>query len=188
MQDLVVAEKKVEDVLAEIEGAFFDVPFGNSDFQMHAFVIAAQQTPGRAYRAIGLELMSKINAVKEFIFSQEKMKIDLEELEYKIALDSTSEFDRRRHRLEITRLQSGQAWQNKLLNDQMHLLDLLYAEFKKFPRYDRAKFEGEEAGHFDARLKRQIERSGAVESLDNMHIDMKAMGALIEETKRLTQG
>lgn len=187
MHDLVVVEKKVEGILSEIEGeAFFGIPFGNSDFQTRAFVIAAQQTPGRAYRAIGLQMKSAIDAVRHALYEREKQTIDRDELEYKLGLDSTSEFDKRRHRLEIARMDSGHAWQDKLLNDKLHELEILYAEFKRFPVYTREKFEAEEAGHYDKRLRRQIERGGPVESLDNMHADLPALETMLADAKLLT--
>ena len=66
MTDLPVTLDTVGNVLTEIEDAFFDIPFENSDFQTRAFVVASQQTPARAYRAIGLQMFSKIQAVKEY--------------------------------------------------------------------------------------------------------------------------
>lgn len=159
----------VDGVLDELERAFFEIPFENSDFQNEAFVIAAQQTPARAYRAIGLRMHSKIRAVQEYQIQQEKNKIDIEEKEAKIASDETSEFDKRRLRLDIVQIQSGEAWGQKLLNDALHELDCLYAWFKKLPRYSRAQFEAEEFAHFELKLNTQLKAPGAHESLLNMH-------------------
>lgn len=186
MHDLVAAEQKVGGILAEIESAYFDIPFENSEFQTRAFVIASQITPARAYRAIGLQMMSKIQAVKNALFEKQKRAIDVEELEYKINLDATSDFDKRRHRLEIARIRESEAWSQKLLNDALHDLDVLYAEFKKFPAITRAQFEKEEAIHFEHRLNRQLQQNGAQESLTNMKHDIPALGAMLDEIKKLT--
>lgn len=170
LQPLQVAD--VGDVLQKLEASFFDIPFENSAFQNRAFVMAAQQTPGRAYRAIGLKMFSKIRAVKEYMFSQEKLKIDIEEKNWKLANEPLNEFEQRRLRLEISQAQDGAQWGEKLLNDALRELDTLYAEFSKFPPYTREQFEAEEAQHFDLKLTRAMQAQGALESLINMRDDL----------------
>lgn len=165
----------VQGVLEELETAFFEIPFENSDFQNKAFVLAAQQTPARAYRSLGLKMHSKVQAVKEHLFNQEKTKIDIEEKLWKIDHPDTNDFERRRLRLEILKIQNGQAWADKLLNDALHELTVLKTEFDKFPRYTREQFEAEEPQHFDMRLNRQLRANGAQESLFNMHEDLLQM-------------
>lgn len=172
----------ISNVLTQLETAFYDIPFENSDFQNRAFVVAAQQTPARAYRAIGLRMFSKIRAVKEYKFQQERNQIDIEEKEAKIADPDTSDFDRRRLRLDIMQIQDGQAWGEKLLNDALRELDCLYAEFNKLPRYNREQFELEERKHFDARMERQIKYPGPHESLANMHSDLVEWDSRIRES------
>lgn len=170
---VITAEQATGNVLQELEEAFFDIPFENSDFQNRAFVVAAQQTPARAYRAIGLRMHAKIRAVKEYQYAQAKLAIDIEEREAKIADESTNPFDRRRLELENAKAQDESGWGKKLLNDALRELNCLYAEFKKLPRYTRAQFEAEESKHFDGRLQRQLlPGGGARESLDNMHRDL----------------
>lgn len=181
--DLVTLDN-VHGVVSEITEAFMDIPFENSDFQTKAFVLAAQVTPGRAYRALGLQMHSKVNVVKHYLFEQEKLKIDVEEREAKIASDETNEFERRRLRLENVRAIDGQAYGQKLLNDALRELNLLYAEFKKFPPYTREQFEAEEGAHFMVRLDRQMKGGGAFESLMNMNEDLPSMPKRIENAKK----
>lgn len=169
---VVTVEQATGSVLQELEGAFFDIPFENSDFQNQAFVVAAQQTPGRAYRAIGLRMFAKIRAVKEYQFQQEQNQIDIDENEAKIADQDTSEFDRRRLRLNNAKIIDGKTWGEKLLNDALRELNCLYAEFKKLPKYTRAQFEEEEFSHFERKLNRQMSHNGAQESLANMKADL----------------
>lgn len=164
--------EEVGNVLAELDEAYFDIPFENSDYQNRAFVMAAQQTPARAFRAIGLRMFAKIRAVKEYKLQQERHKIDIEEKQAKIADESTNDFDRRRLRLDILQIEEGAAWGEKLLNDALRELNCLYAEFKKLPKYTRAQFEAEEKVHFDHKLKRQINAPGPHESLANMNHDL----------------
>ena len=174
---------KVEDVgnvLNELEGAFFDIPFENSDFQNRVFVVAAQQTPGRAYRALGLQMFSKIQAVKSYLIDQQRKEIDREEKEAKLADPNTSSFDRRRLELDLLEMDQAKPWNEKLLNDALHELSCLYAEYQKFPAYSREMFEREEAVHFDARLKRQLVANGSQESLLNMQQDRPQLEALLQ--------
>lgn len=169
----------IGNVLSELERAFFDIPFENSDFQNRAFVMAAQQTPARAYRALGLRMFSKIQAVKTFLFEDERRKIDIEEKESRLADPDLSEFDRRRINLDLVQLQDGESWNRKLLSDAVHELSLLYAEFKKFPKYTREAFEAEEAVHFKVRLTRQAQLPGPMESMAAMEHDLPNWDALL---------
>lgn len=178
MSAIITTEEATGSVLQEIEDAFFDIPFENSDFQNRAFVVAAQQTPARAFRAIGLRMFAKIRAIKEFKFSQEVLAIDIEERESKIAAPDTSAFDRRRMEIENLRARDGQKWGEKLLNDALRELNCLYAEFQRLPKYTREQFEAEERAHFELKLKRQIERPGPHESLANISVDLPALDTL----------
>lgn len=169
---VITAEQATGSVLEELEGAFFDIPFENSDFQNRAFVVAAQQTPARAYRAVGLRMFAKIRAVKEYKFAQEKLAIDIEEREAKIADPETNSFERRRLLLENAKAVDDRKWGEKLLNDALRELNCLYAEFQKLPKYTRAQFEAEEQEHFLARMERQLKAPGPHESLANMLVDV----------------
>lgn len=180
MANNLVTLNDVGGVLEEIEQAFYDIPFENSDFQTKAFVVAAQITPARAYRAIGLRMFSKIQAVKEYQFNREMTAIDIEEKEAKIADPATSEFDKRRLRLEIIKAQDNAKWGEKLANDALHDLNLMYAELKKYPQYTREMFEAEEEKHFEARLTRQLQAPGVHESIVNMRTDLPEFDARIE--------
>lgn len=177
--------EQVEDVLTQIETAFFDIPFENSDYQNKAFVMAAQQTPARAYRSIGLRMFAKIRAVKEYKLQQARNQIDREEKEAMIADPGTNEFNRRRLRLDILQLDDGKEWGEKLLNDALRELNCLYAEFVKFPPYTREQFEAEEVEHFDARLVRQLEAPGPRESILNMRKDLPTLDVRLDGLKQL---
>lgn len=182
---VITAEQATGNVLQELEEAFFDIPFENSDFQNRAFVVAAQQTPARAYRAIGLRMHAKIRAVKEYQYAQAKLAIDIEEREAKIADESINPFERRRLELENTKSRDESGWGQKLLNDALRELDCLYAEFRRLPRYTREQFEAEEAKHFEGRLQRQLlPGGGARESLDNMNVDLKWWDSRITESAK----
>lgn len=162
----------VPDVLKEIEEAFFDIPFENSAFQNRAFVVAAQQTPARAFRAVGLRMFSKIQAVREHLYNEEKIEIDLEEKRELLQTPDLNKFEKRRIELEIRRIEDNRSYGKKLFNDALRDLDCMYAEFKKLPRYTREQFEDEEMQHFQVRLQRQLTAGGAHESILNMTEDL----------------
>lgn len=188
----VIDVSEVGNVLTRLEDAYFDIPFENSDFQNRAFVMASQQTPGRAYRAIGLRMFAKIRAIKEYLIQKERNAIDIEEKEAKIADPATSEFDRRRLRLDIIQIEEGRKWGEKLLNDALRELTCLHQEFVKFPQYTRESFELEEQTHFQAKLTRALQAQGPQESLLNMTHDLSQLGENIalalERSEQLAVG
>lgn len=190
MSNTELVSSKVNTILEEIEKAFFDIPFENSAFQTKAFVIASQHTPARAYRAIGLRMMTKIQAIKEYIYNVKLEVINIEELEYKIADAKTTDFDRRRYRLEIEKKMEFRKWNDKLMNDAVAELNVLYTEFKKFPSYTREEFEAEEQKHFEIKLDRQIQcqGSGAIEALTNIHQDMSQLPQQITDAFAMLKG
>ena len=162
----------IPSILTELETAFYDIPFENSDFQNSMFVVAAQQTPGRAYRAIGLRMFAKIRAIKELNFARRLEEIDLEEKRELVANEQASRFDRMRAQVEIDKMLDQHTWTDKLLNDALKELGCLYTEFKKLPAITRDQFEEEERLHFQLKLERQAQgQVGALESLANMNGD-----------------
>lgn len=163
----------IPSILTELETAFYDIPFENSDFQNSMFVVAAQQTPGRAYRAIGLRMFAKIRAIKELNFARRLEEIDLQEKQELVNNEQASRFERMRAQVEIDKMLDQRAWTDKLLNDALKELGCLYTEFKKLPAITRDQFEEEERLHFQLKLERQIQgHVGAHESLANMNGDM----------------
>jgi hypothetical protein len=166
--------ENVNDIIAELNEAFYNIPFENSQFQTENFVIGGSITPARAYRSIGLRMMSKLEALREAKYSRLRMDIDIEELQEKIANPETNKFDRRRAELEIQQKTEGLTYSNKLINDAVVELNQLYEHFKALPKYSREEFENEESIHFEQRLQRQLAGAdGARESLMNMHQDIQ---------------
>lgn len=162
----------IPSILTELETAFYDIPFENSDFQNSMFVVAAQQTPGRAFRAIGLRMFAKIRAIKELNFARRLEEIDLQEKQELVNNEQVSKFDRMRAQVEIDKMLDQREWTDKLLNDALKELGCLYTEFKKLPAITRDQFEQEERLHFQLKLERQAQgHVGALESLANMNGD-----------------
>ena len=171
-----ITQETADDIIRELEDAFYDIPFENSKFQTEAFVIAAQITPERSYRSIGLRMMSKLRALNEAKFARMKQQIDIDEINYKLDNSELDQFERRRQELKKQELLSGNYWSDKLINDAIEELNVLYKHFKTLPKFTREQFESAEKLHFEQRLNRQVlGLSGAKESLVNMSDDIRAL-------------
>jgi cell fate (sporulation/competence/biofilm development) regulator YmcA (YheA/YmcA/DUF963 family) len=175
------------DAMANIEKRFYDIPFENSDFQNNAFVVAAQITPERAYRAIGLRIHSKLRALQENYFNERRNAIRIGELQELIGSPSVSKWDKMRHEVEIEQIQSGTSYMEKLKNDAMREIACLYKHLEKLPEYTREEFEAGELQHFIETSKRQVNNiTGGQESLVNMIKDVPALAAYQEAVARIT--
>ena len=81
-----------------------------------------------------------------------------------------------RQELKKQELLSGNYWSDKLINDAIEELNVLYKHFKTLPKFTREQFESAEKLHFEQRLNRQVlGLSGAKESLVNMSDDIRAL-------------
>jgi hypothetical protein len=176
MNEIAITQDTAENVIKELEDAFYDIPFENSKFQTEAFVIASNITPERAYRSIGLRMMSKLRALNEAKFGKLKQQVDLDEIEHKLADPNLDQFERRRQEIKKQEMSSGNYWSDKLINDAIEELNVLYKHFKTLPKFTREQFESAEKLHFEQRLNRQVlGLSGAKESLVNMSDDIRAL-------------
>jgi hypothetical protein len=181
-----ITQETAETVIQELENAFYDIPFENSKFQTEAFVIAAQITPERAYRSIGLRMMSKLRALNEAKFAKMKQEVDIDEIDHKLKDPNLDTFERRRQEIKKQEILSGNYWSDKLINDAIQELNILYGHFKKLPQFTREQFEQAEQLHFEQRLTRQVQGvQGAHESLVNMNADLIALQHYEEQVKQL---
>lgn len=165
-----------EEILKDLETSFYDIPFGNSDYQNRAFVMAAEMTPARAYRHIGLRMFNRIAAIKDMKYNRLLEDIDIEEKEFQIKDADTSSFDKRRKQIEIDKILDSREHTDKLLNDAIKELNCLYVEFKKFPKYTRIQFEEEEAAHFTLKLENPNNSKMAMtlaNNFDNLLLEAK---------------
>lgn len=168
----VITEDRYHDVIAELQNAFFDIPFGNSDFQTKAFVIAAQITPERMYRQIGMTLLARLRDLQGVQYDQARDEIRLEQLQEKIRDPNIGIYDRKLAEIDLKQAEDFLYDKKKSLNDLLRELNLLYSYFKMFPSITREQFEAGEKLHFEQRLARQIlGLSGAKESMINMTDD-----------------
>lgn len=184
--ELEILRTNPESILKEIEDAFWDIPFGQSNFQTENFVIANNITPERAYRSIGLALHSKLSALSGMDLDRKKQDITISELKHKIENTEASIFDKQRWQLDIDTILSSRVWQEKLKLDAIIELGLLYKHFKALPRYTREEFEAAEHQYYQQNLQRKVRGiEGAVEALINMNEDTKALEKFEEALKEL---
>ena len=184
--ELVISENNAHNVIKEIEDAFYHIPFENSAFQTENFVIAAQITPERAYRAIGLRMHKQLMVVQETILDNELRSLKIEELQSKIESPDYDRFDKRRFELDIERIRIQTAFGDKLFNDVLVELNVLYKHFKALPKYTREQFEAGEKRHYLEDLNRQAhELGGAKMSLINMFDDIAAIEKFENDFKQI---
>ena len=143
-----IKEKDIPKVLQDVAERFFDIPFENSAFQNQFFIEAAQITPARAYRALGLRLRAKIKAVKHARNESDLRQVDRDEFEDKLTDPDVNEFDKRRARIEIRKIDEEELEQQKLINDALVDITTTYQLLQKYPKYTREQFENEERQHF----------------------------------------
>lgn len=186
-----VHKENAESILKEIEDAFYDIPFENSAFQTEAFVLASQMTPERAYRALGLRMQKKLIAVQEYILDRDRIKIEIDELMETSRDPALKESTRKIAEIDAKKKALNLPFSDKLLNDALAELNVLYKHFKALPRYTRQEFEAGEQRHFLERNIRQANGiNGGQESLLNMHRDLQALEkfehafACLPETQR----
>ena len=179
MNELIKYED-VNNIIKEITDAFYDIPFGNSQFQIENFVIGGERTPERAYRAIGLAMSSKLQALKEAYYGRKKEDIDIEELEYKIK-KTKNKFDKKRYAIKIEQKLSNRKSTDKLINVALAELNVLYNAFKKLPKFTREEFEKGEYKYFEQKLSRQVLiPNDSINSLELMGIGKESIPMLIE--------
>jgi hypothetical protein len=171
-----ITTDNAHDVIKEVQDAFFDIPFENSDFQTENFLIAGQITPERAYRAIGLRMNKKLISVQEALIGKEMEKVEEEEIRAKLESPDYNQFEKRKFELELQKRQINKPFNDKLLNDAIKELNVLYKHFKALPKYTREQFEAGEKRHFLEDLNRQsLGLEGAKSSLINMFDDIASI-------------
>lgn len=165
-------EQLIKFPLTEIEASFDGVPFGNSDFQIDKFVVNGSLTPERAFRSVCLTMRSKINALREAYYGQQRLGVDLDEITCKLSRGDVDDFTRRRLIIDREQKLAQQVDADKLIKDAIHELNTLYKWWNVLPHIDRTSFESKEAQYFMQSLVRQTHGiTGALESLANMGLD-----------------
>ena len=187
IQNISEDKSVLNDLLSEIETAFFDIPFGNTRFQQENFVFASSITPQRAYRTLGLTIHALITTLRDQQLGIMEAKIDIDELLHKLQDPAIDEFEKRRLDIKYLRLTQDSKWREKLINDAIEELKFYYEKFKAFPKFTREEFEQGEKTYFEQSLRRQlVGLTGTKEALMNMTDDIKTMENFEGLIKNLT--
>jgi len=161
---------------------FWEIPFENSEFQNLNFVINSENTPGRAYRHIGLRMSSKLSALQEAYFGRKKEELENRKIEIEIKklqkqLEETKdEFEQETlkcdielKQIELEQKASGKKYSDKLIRDAITELDTLNQALKQLPEFNKESFEKEEEQHFVLKLEEDLRGiKGAMKSLQDM--------------------
>lgn len=169
-----------EELFAKIEDQFFDIPFGNSEFQINNFVIADQITPGRAYRTIGLNIIDKMNNLRdaEYRLKKQKLKIKIKEMKRN---EQVYDFEQELFDLKMNKLKQALPGLLKLVHDAQVEFAVYYQALKQMPEYTRESFEAEEQTHYLLNLQRQMQNpTGPEEALHTMTADTALLAKLRE--------
>lgn len=171
-----VNENNIEDILREIESTYWEIPFGNTDFQCENFVIAAAITPERAFRTIGLQLHNLLTTLRQVKHDQKLLDIEIEELQEKISDSNTNKFERKRAQAKLDLITDSRTWNQKLVLDTIRQLEVYYKHYRAFPKYTRDQFEKAEQTYFEQSQRRLLLGiTGAKESIMNMVDDKQTI-------------
>jgi hypothetical protein len=177
----------LDDLLDEIETAFYDIPFGNTRFQQENFVFASSITPQRAYRTLGLTLHGLLTALRDHQFALIETQIEVDEVLHKLQDPTLDQFEKRRLELKHLKITQKDTWQKKMLNDTFQELSFYYEKFKAFPKFTREEFEQGEKTYFEQSLRRQlVGLTGTQEALITMTEEVQTMQNFETFAKSLT--
>lgn len=166
----------IDNIINEIETAFFDIPFGNSTFQVKNFILGQSITPERAYRSIGLELLNVLRRIKTQIFDMRINEVKTRQKKEKLSDPGLDKFEREILELELLKDANSDNYGKKLLNDAIVDFEFLYNEFKKYPKFTREQFEQAEQNYYTQSLERQAAGvDGPVAALINIRDDVPAL-------------
>lgn len=173
-----------EDILKNIVESFYDIPFGNSKFQIEKFIISGNVTPERAYRAIGLELYDKLQTLLDEKYNRIRLSYEIEIRKAQIMDLEEGSYERMVQEIELTRIMQKIPFTEKLINDAIEECNVLYSWFKKFPKYTREEFENGEYNYYLEKAKREsIGITGPKESLFNILEDSSSIKETIDKMR-----
>jgi hypothetical protein len=173
--------------LKELKCLMENVPFGNSQFQIEAF-IAGEETPERTYRTVLLQLNEKLNALQECKFRRKRLEIDMTELEEKIA-SSKNKFEVERAKVDLEEKQWRLDNEVKLINDCGFEIEKYQEILDKLPKFTREEFDAGEHRYWQNRLlddaKRQHIALGYVDAQTIKSLQQVGVGIGKDEKNQL---
>lgn len=154
------------DRIEEIKKMMWDIPFGNTSFQIQHFL--REYTPERQLRMILLQMNEKITSLEKYKLNRQRIELDLEELEEKINKAEGREL--KRLEIDLIEKRMDHTASMKLVNDtiaEVQTYDNLLREVQAaIGEVNRENFEKGEQRYWEARL------------LDDARASMTANGSL----------
>lgn len=140
------------DRIEEIKKMMWDIPFGNTRFQIQNFL--REYTPERQLRMILLQMNEKITSLEKYKLNRQRIELDLEEIEEKIA--KAEGRDRKRLEIDLVEKQMDHQASMKLVNDtvaEVQTYDTLLREVQTaVGEVSRDSFEKAEQKYWEMRL------------------------------------
>jgi hypothetical protein len=168
-----VSEDNVTELIRLLNQEMFSIPMSNSQFQMENFVIAAQITPERAWRQVGLQLQTAVLGLRSHMLNKKRNAIKYEKKLRELKAEGLDELDRQLIEMDLEEIRFAAASFDKSVADSLHECNYLFEWYKKFPKYTREQFEAGELTHYMERSKRQVLNiQGGAESIYNIVHDL----------------
>lgn len=161
-----------KNVLDELREAMENVPFGNSQFQIEKFILD-EPSPERQYRKALLQINQKLAALDECKFRRQRLEIDLEEIDDRIA-KSKNKFEKQRLKIDKEEKELQLTKEVKLINDAIIEVETYYKVYSSLPKFTRKQFELSEYVYWERRLIADAER----ELLTTGRIDLGTLKSL----------
>lgn len=136
-----------DELKKEYNDMFFDIPFENSQIQNIALVTAKEYSHARKYRALGLRMRAKMNAVSHLYFQKRREAVKVERLK-NIIETSDDKYEVELSKIDIEEIEASREDTKKLLNDALVEIETVMNAAKKLGSFDRISFEQQEAYHF----------------------------------------
>lgn len=107
----------------------------HSDLQMDHFItIKAGGTTYGQYKQALRELQKRYHGLKSLYISQERLAVDIEELEYKLEQDGMQSFDKRRLELDLIEKRMTEESFNLTLKDHIREFNRFYAQARQLKK------------------------------------------------------
>lgn len=138
-----------ESFLKELKQSMDEIPFGESKFQIEKLIVS-HQSDERNLRQVLLQINARLNALNEAKFKRRRLEIDLKEKISKIELSNG--FDKERLKIDIEEIEYKLNNEEKFIKDALIELNYYYEIFKKLPKVTRDQFESSEKEYWINRL------------------------------------
>ena len=154
----IITDSNLQEFIDLIESTFFDIPSGQTKFEVEKFVVNAQITAERAYRVIGFRIREKIVEYMAAKFTRGRELVDIDELAVVIADRNTDPFVLRRAQISVDEKNFNIYRLNKIMNDALMEINFLNEHFERLPGFSEDDLDLAEPIYHNERLSRELLR------------------------------